>query len=397
MLSERVKNMKPSATLELTARVAELKRNGVNVISFNVGEPDFNTPDNICREAKRAIDEGFTKYTPVSGIMPLREAICAKLKQDNNVEYTPAQISVGTGAKQPLVNAILTVCNPGDEVILPTPCWVSYTEMIKLSGAVPVLIPTVESGGFMLDLDKIEAAITPKTRAVLINTPNNPTGAVYSEADLRRLGQMAVDHGIYIISDEVYEKLTYDGRQHFCIASISPEVKRLSIIINGFSKAYAMTGWRMGYAAAEKEIIDGMNSIQGHMTSAPNSITQRACVEALTGPQEALEMMRESFDQRRRFLLERLNAMDGISCANSTGAFYLMPNVSGLFGKSKGQRTLASSADVASYLLDEAHIAVVPGEAFEAPQNVRISYSNSMENIEEGMNRMERALRELKN
>lgn len=396
MLSRRAKNIKPSATLQLTGRVNELKAAGVDIIAFNVGEPDFGTPKNICDAAIEAINANFTKYTGVSGIIELRKAICEKLKNDNNVEYKPNEISVGTGAKQPLVNAILAVCDLGDEVILPTPCWVSYEEMIKLSEATPVFVSTKEEDGFELDLEAIEKAVTPKTKAILINTPNNPTGAVYSEETLRKLADMALKHDFYIISDEVYEKLIYDGRKHFCVASISKEVRDKCIVVNGFSKAYAMTGWRMGYVAAVKEIIDGVNAIQGHMTSAANSITQKACLEALTGPQESLETMRVEFDKRRLYLLERLNAMEGVSCVNARGAFYLMPNVAKLFGKSHDGKVLKDSMDVADFLLDKAHIAVVPGAAFMAPENLRISYSNSMENIKEGMDRMEAALKLLK-
>lgn len=396
MLSKRVKNIKPSATLVLTGKVAELKKAGVNIISFNVGEPDFGTPENICNAGVQAINENFTKYTGVSGIIELREAVCEKFKKDNNVEYKPNEISVGTGAKQPLVNAILTICDTHDEVILPTPCWVSYEEMVKLADAKPVFVPTKESEGFALDLDAIEKAITKNTKAILINTPNNPTGAVYSEESLRKLADMALKHNFYIITDEVYEKLIYDGEKHFCIASISKEVRDKCVVINGFSKAYAMTGWRMGYAAANKEIIDGINAIQGHMTSAPCSITQKASLEALIGPQESLETMRVEFDKRRLYLLDRLNAIENITCVNAKGAFYLMPNISKLFGKSYEGKILKDSLDVAAFLLDKAHIAVVPGAAFESKDNLRIAYSNSMENIKEGMDRMEKALKLLK-
>jgi len=396
MLSKRVRNMKPSATLVLTGKVAELKKSGVNIISFNVGEPDFGTPENICNAGVKAINENFTKYTGVSGIIELRDAICQKLKNDNNVEYKPNEISVGTGAKQPLANAVLTICDTKDEVILPTPCWVSYEEMVRLADANPVFVPTKESEGFALDLDAIEKAITKNTKAILINTPNNPTGAVYSEESLRKLADMALKHNFYIISDEVYEKLIYDGEKHFCVASISKEVKDICIIINGFSKAYAMTGWRMGYAAANKEIIDGINAIQGHMTSAPNSITQKACLEALLGSQESLETMRVEFDKRRLYLLDRLNSIENITCVNAKGAFYLMPNISKFFGKSFEGKIMNDSLDIANFLLEKAHIAVVPGAAFESKDNIRISYSNSMENIKEGIDRMEEALKLIK-
>lgn len=392
MLTKRIKNMTPSVTVELTAKVADLRREGIDVIALNVGEPDFNTPENINQAAKEAIDNGFTKYTAVPGIMDLRQAICKKLREDNNVEYLPKEIIVSTGAKQALVNAILTICEEGDEVILPTPCWVSYTEMIKLAGSTPVLVGMSEDKGFQLDINKIKEAITDKTKAILLNTPNNPTGAVYQEGDLRELGKLAIEHDFYIISDEVYEKLVYEGEKHVCIASLSSEVKEKTIIINGLSKAYAMTGWRLGYAAGPEKIIRGMNSLQGHMTSATNSITQKAAVEALLGPQDSLEYMRQKFDERRKYLLDRLRAMEGIECAEAKGAFYLMPNIASLFGKLYKGKVLENSIDVAEFLLEEAHIAVVPGSAFESPENIRIAYSNSIEKITEAMNRMEKAL-----
>jgi aspartate aminotransferase len=396
MLSRRILNMTPSATVELTAKVADLKRQGVDVIAFSVGEPDFNTPDHINEAAKAAIDEGFTKYTAVSGIMELREAICKKLKEDNGLDYSPNQIIVSTGGKQALVNAVLALCGHGDEVIVPIPCWVSYIEIVKLAESTPVLVSTDENNGFQLDMAKIKQAITDKTKAIIINTPNNPTGAVYTEEALRELAELAVKHDFYIISDEIYEKLVYDGCKHVSIASLSPEVKERVVVINGLSKAYAMTGWRLGYAAGPERIIKGMSSLQGHMTTNANSITQKAAIAALLGPTDSIEYMRTKFDERRKYLLNRLRGMEGITCAEPKGAFYVMPNVSKLFGKKYNGKVLKDSFDVAGFLLEEAHIAIVPGAAFEAPENVRISYSNSMENIKEGMDRMERALSLLK-
>jgi aspartate aminotransferase len=392
MLSRRIQNMTPSATVELTAKVAELRRQGIDIIAFNVGEPDFNTPDHINEAAKKAIDEGFTKYTAVAGIQELREAICKKLKEDNNLEYTPKQISVSTGAKQALVNGVLTLCDLGDEVIIPTPCWVSYIEMVKLAESTPVLVPTDEKNGFQLDMDRVKEAITDRTKAVILNTPNNPTGAVYSEEALKELADLAVKHDFYVFSDEVYEELVYDGYKHVSIASLSPDIKERVVIINGLSKAYAMTGWRLGYAAGPEKVIKGMNSLQGHMTSNTNSITQKAAVAALLGPKDTVEYMRKQFDERRKYLLQRLRNMEGIECAEAKGAFYLMPNVSKLFGKRHNNKVIKDSFDIAGFLLEEAHIAVVPGAAFEAPDNIRISYSNSMENIKKGMDRMEKAL-----
>ena len=395
MLTKRIQAIAPSMTLELTGKVAEMRRQGIDVIAYNLGEPDFGTPEHICQAAMEAIRSQKTKYTAVPGIEELREAICEKLERDNQVSYTPRQICVGTGAKQPLVNAVLALCQPGDEVLVPTPCWVSYLEMVKLSGAVPVLVPNLEENGFALNLEGIRAAITPRTKAILINTPNNPTGAVYSKNDLTSLAELACRHDFYIISDEVYEKLIYGDTNHFCVASLSKEVQERCIIINGFSKAYSMTGWRIGYAAGNPELIKGMSALQGHTTSNACSIAQYAALEALRGPQDDVETMRREFERRRDFLQERLNAMEGIRCVGADGAFYLMPNVTSFYGRTwKGTR-IRDSFDLAAFLLDEARITVVPGAAFEAPDHLRISYSNSMENLMTGMDRMEEALKKL--
>jgi len=396
MLSERVRNITPSATLGLTTRVSQLKKEGINVIALNVGEPDFGTPENICDAAIKAIEAQKTKYTPVPGIPELKEAICAKLLRDNGLTYTPDQISVGTGAKQSLINAILTIIDPGEEVILPTPCWVSYVEMVKLAGGVPVFVKCREDKEFALDLEAIKAAVTPKTKAILINTPNNPTGAVYSEADLRELAALAEAKDFYIISDEVYEKLIYDGYKHFSVAQVSETVKARTILINGISKAYSMTGWRIGFTAGPKDVIKGMNSLQGHATSNACSIAQYAAVEAFNGDQESIELMRQEFHKRLQYVLGRLRAMPGVTCAGSHGAFYLMPNVSSFYGKSYNGKVIKDSFDMSDFLLDEARIALVPGAAFEAPDNIRISYSNSMENLTQALDQMEAALAKLK-
>ena len=294
MVSDRIKNLTPSATVELTSKVADMRAAGIDVIAYNVGEPDFNTPDNIIKACEKAMEEGKTKYTPASGIIPLRKAICKKLEKDNNVHYEMNQICVSTGAKQALNNAVLAICNPGDEIIVPTPCWVSYVEIIKLAEGKPVLVPTSEQEGFQLNVDAIAKAITPKTRAILINTPNNPTGALYTEESLRALGKLAVEHDLYIISDEVYEKLIYGDRKHICPASLGEDVKEHTIVVNGFSKAYSMTGWRVGYTAAPADIAKGISSLQGHTTSNATSFVQWACLEALeerTDP--AVETMRQ--------------------------------------------------------------------------------------------------------
>lgn len=395
MLTKRIQNITPAATFALTAKVAELRSQGIDVIAFNLGEPDFGTPKNICDAAKAAIDAQKTKYTVVSGIMDLRKAICAKFERDNGITYAPNEICVGTGAKQPLVNAVLALCEEGDEVIVPTPCWVSYLEMVKLAGATPVIVRNREEDGFALNMEEIKKAITPKTKAIMINTPNNPTGAVYTKEQLTELAELACKHDFYIISDEVYEKLVYEGKKHFCIASISDEVKNRTVVINGVSKTYSMTGWRVGYAAGNAALIKGMGSLQGHTTSNTCSIAQYAALEAIGGPQDSVEMMRIEFDKRRKYLVERLNSMDGITCNNADGAFYLMPNVTAFYDKEWNGQKIKDSFGMADYLLAEARIALVPGGAFEAPDNLRISYSNSMENLIEGMNRMEAALKKL--
>ncbi len=396
-LSKRIQNINPSATMAFTERVAEMRQKGIDVIAFNVGEPDFDTPENIRNAGCAAINSGKTRYTPVAGILDLRRVISEKLKKDNGLDYPPEAVSVGTGAKQPLCNAVLALCEEGDEVILPTPCWVSYIEMIKLAGATPVLVPTRAEDGFALDVSAIEKAVTDKTVAVLINTPNNPTGAVYSEESLRALAKVALDHDLMVISDEVYEKLVYNGKRHFSIGAVSPEMLAHTVTINGVSKAYAMTGWRIGYAAGPLALIKGINKLQGHATSNPSSIAQYASVEAIGGSQESVETMRVEFDRRRQMLVARLNAMEGVTCPDADGAFYLMPNLSYYFGKTAPDGTvIRNDVDLADYLLNEAHIAVVQGSAFEYPAAVRISYSNSYEALNEGMRRMEEALKKLK-
>ncbi len=396
MLSQRANNIKGSVTVEITAKVAEYRRNGQSITALNVGEPDFKTPLNICNAAKGAIDDGFTKYTAVSGMFELREAIAKKLKDDNNLIYDPTEITVGTGAKQSLVNAVLALCGEGDEVIIPTPCWVSYVEMVKMAGATPVFVSTLEKEQFALNPENIKKAITEKTKMILLNTPNNPTGAVYGLNDLEQLGEMAVENDFYIISDEIYEKLIYEGKKHVSIASISEEIKSKTIVINGFSKAYAMTGWRIGYAAGPIKIIKAMNALQSHMTSGTNSISQIAAIEALVGNQESIEVMRVEFDKRRKYLTKRLNEMHDISCAPADGAFYLMPNVSAYYGKSYEDKVVKDSIDMTEFILNQAKVAVVPGIAFEAPDNIRIAYSNAMEQLIEGMDKLEKALALLK-
>lgn len=392
MLSDRILRMNPSMTVDLTDKLERLKSEGLDIVKLNIGEPDFDTPQNIINAAKGALDNGHTRYTQVSGILELREAICKKLLKDNNLKYTPDEIIVTTGAKQALINSLLALCNKGDEVILVTPCWVSYIEMIKLSEATPILVELDDEEGFRLNVSRIKRSISKRTKAILINTPNNPTGAVYGKEELTELGQLAVKHDLYIICDEIYEKLIYDGAEHVSIASLSEGIKERTITINGFSKTYAMTGWRLGYAAGTKKVIRAMNKLQGHMTSGTNSIAQMAAIEALLGSQEQSKQMLEKYEERRRYLLDRLSKMQGIKCNNTRGAFYLMPNISMLYGKDFRGRYIENSIDFADFLLDEAKVAVVPGIAFHAPDTIRIAYCNSLANIKKGMDRLEKVI-----
>ena len=393
MLSEIVRNITPSATCELEGTVADLKAAGVDIIGLNAGEPDFMTPEKIRKAAFAAIEAGKTKYVNISGIVELRQEICRKLERENGVYYEPAQICVSTGAKQALNNAVLAVMNPGDEVIIPMPGWVSYIEIVKLYGGVPVCVDTKED--YQLDIDAIAKAITPKTAAVLINSPNNPTGAVYSRESLEQLAELAIYHDFYIISDEVYEKLIYGSTRHECVASFSEAAYAHTIVINGMSKAFSMTGWRIGYSAAPVEIAKGINAIQGHTTSNSATFTQWASIAALQECEEDVKAMVREFEKRKNYAFGRLCAMKDISCKNVDGAFYLLPDVSAYYGKSFNGKVIRDSFDFCSYILQEAHVAIVPGGAFHAPQTVRIAYTNSMEKIVEGMNRIENALDKL--
>lgn len=394
-ISERVKNINPSQTLAITAQALKMKREGKKVISFAAGEPDFDTPGNIREEAISAIREGFSHYTASSGIIELKEAVVEKLKKDNRVEYKPSEIIISTGAKQCLFNTILTICDPGDEVLLPTPCWVSYTEQIKFAGAVPIFINTYQEEDFKLSASQVEEKITSRTKLLILNSPNNPTGAVYEPEELKRIAQLLTKYNIYCICDEIYEKLIYDNAKHLSIASLSDEIKEKIITINGVSKSYAMTGWRIGYAAGPEEIIKGMSKIQGHSTSNPNSIAQKASVEALNGKQDAIEEMRKAFDERRKYMVKRLNEIEGISCLTPAGAFYAFPNVSKILerGIEYNGKKISNSFDLSNFILKEAEVALIPGSAFEAEGYLRLSYAASLEDIKEGSDRLEKILR----
>lgn len=396
MISKRAKNIVPSATIGISARLEELAAQGVEVIKLNIGEPDFPPPENVCAAAVAAVEARFAKYTAVPGIVDLRRAICAKLERDNGVQYKLSEICVSTGAKQALQNALLALCNPGDEVILPTPSWVSYSEMIKLADAVPVFLPCRAETGFALEPEAVREALTPRTKAILICTPHNPTGAVYSENALRELAALACERDFYIIADEIYEKLIYNGARHFSVASVSEEVRCRTVTVNGFSKAFAMPGWRLGYSAAAGGVAEAIVNIQGHMTSGPNSIAQKAALAGLTGPQDAVEAMRAEYQRRRDFACTALRAMPGMELSVPRGAFYLFPKVTALYGMHCGPYWINSSRDLAGYLLDKARVVVVFGEAFFAPGYLRLSYAASMEQLQEALRRVAGALAQLR-
>jgi aspartate aminotransferase len=393
MISDRIRQVAPSQTLELNSKIAQLRKEGRQIIALNSGEPDFNTPRPIIEAAYQAMLEGKTKYTQTPGIPELRDAICDKLRRENGTSYTSDQVLVSLGAKYALTLAFLAVCNPGDEVIIPTPCWVSYVEMVKLAEAVPVLVPVLADN--RLDTRALEQAITPKTKVILINSPNNPTGAVYTEESLRQVAELSLKHQILVISDEVYEKLIYGSTPHVSVASFSPEVRELTLTVNAFSKTYSMTGWRLGYLAGPKDIIKGISAIQGQTTSNATSFAQWAGVTALESCDSYVEEMRQAFEQRRDYLYNRLSAIPGFDCPFPDGAFYLFPDVKGFFGKKADDRVIEDASALCDYLLDEAGVALVPGNAFEAPHAIRFTYSNSMENLVEAMDRIEEAVSKL--
>jgi aspartate aminotransferase len=394
VLADRLKTLAPSSTLAVQAKARELRAKGIDVISFGAGEPDFDTPARIKDAALRAMQKGHTKYTEVGGIPELKQAICAKFKRDNGLEYEPPDVLVSVGAKHTLYNLVVAMLNPGDEVLVPNPYWVSYPEQVRLVGGVPVGVATQESTGFDLDPAELRAAVTPRTKLIVINSPNNPTGAVFSADALRAVARLAVERNLFVVSDECYEALTFEGR-HVSIASFGPEIKARTIVVNTCSKAYAMTGWRIGYAAGPRALMKAMTDVQSQVTSNPASIAQWAAVEALSGPQDEVAKMAGEFDRRRRLIVGGLNALPGVSCVMPKGAFYAFANVSGLFGKTvpgSGQ-VLEGSVDVTAFLLEHARVAVVPGLDFGSDAHVRMSYATSAELIQEGLERMDAAIR----
>ena len=387
-LSKRAELISPSATLAIAARAKAMKAEGIDVIGFSAGEPDFDTPSYIKKAAKKALDEGFTKYTPASGTEELKKAICRKFKGENNLEYHTSEIIVSCGAKHCLYNVFQVLCQEGDEVILSVPYWVSYAEQIKLAGAKSIFIETSEEDGFKISPSQLEQAITPRTKLFLINSPNNPTGVVYSRKELEALKEVVVKKGIYVISDEIYEKIIYDDREHVSIASFGPAIKKLTILINGVSKTYSMTGWRIGYAAGDKRIIGAMSSLQSHSTSNPTSIAQKAAVVAICEQTEVVGKMVLEFRKRRDYVVERLKEMPGISCLKPEGAFYVFVNVSKILKKRYNEEIIGDSVHLAELLLKQARVALVPGAAFGADNYVRLSYAASMNDIREGLARL---------
>jgi aspartate aminotransferase len=392
MVSDRAKKIKPSPTLAIDSKAKSMKASGVDVISFGVGEPDFDTPENVKEAAARAMREGFTKYTAVGGIDALKDAIIDKLSADNGLSYTREEVIVSSGAKHSLYNIAQALYGPGDEVIIPAPYWVSYPDQVLLNDAAPVFVKTFEEDSFRVRPEALKESITPKTKALILNSPSNPTGMIYDRETLEKIAELALRHNFFIVSDEIYEKLVYDGAVHVSVASLDKEVKERTIVVNGLSKSHAMTGWRIGYAAARSEIVRAMTNIQSQSTSNPTSITQKAAVEALRGPQDFVGMMRREFDARRRYLVGELNKIEGMRCAMPEGAFYAFPNTAAIYGKRFGERTIRSSADLALYLLEEANVAVVHGAAFGDDNYIRLSYATSLEEIKRGVERIRVAL-----
>ncbi|MBD3313987.1 aminotransferase class I/II-fold pyridoxal phosphate-dependent enzyme [Candidatus Woesearchaeota archaeon] len=380
VISKRAAGIAPSVTLAITAKAKQMKKEGIDIVGFGAGEPDFDTPDNIKEAAKKAIDEGFTKYTPASGIPELKQAVCDKLKRENNLDYKLSEVIISCGGKHSLYNIMEVLLDHGDEAILPAPYWVTYEEQIKMAGAKPMIVDMTETG-LKLTAESIKRVISDRTKLLILNTPSNPTGMTVEEEELKKIAHLAVEHDFYIVSDEVYEHLIYGDNSHISIASLGEDIKKKTITMNAVSKTYSMTGWRIGYCAGPEEIIKAMSNLQSHSTSNPCSIAQKAALEALNGPQEFLAQWRKEFDERRKYMVEKLNQMKGINCIEPEGAFYAFPDISG---------TGLKSMEFTEMLLDEAKVAVVPGKDFGADNNIRLSYAISMENIKKGLERLEK-------
>jgi len=396
LVADRVSNINESPTMKVAGEAKRLKAEGIDVLDFSVGEPDFPTPENIKEAGKKALDNNQTKYTINSGTVELRKAILNKLKRDDNLDYDISEVIVNSGAKHSVFNTLFATVNKGDEVIIPAPYWVSYPEMAKMAEGVPVFVDTDEKNGFKMTPEQLEKAITPKTKVLIICNPSNPTGSAYTEEELKGIAKVCSKYNFLIISDEIYEKLIYDDYKFISFAAISPEMKKRTVVVNGVSKSYAMTGWRIGYCAGPKDIISAINKIQSNTTSHASSISQYASVEALNGTQETVISMLGEFRKRREYLYSELTSIKGITCYKPEGAFFLFPNISAFFGKSVDDITINNSTDFAMYLLNKANIAVVPGSAFGAEGFIRISYATSMESIKEACRRLKETVQHLK-
>ena len=392
MLSKRAQALKPSPTLAISAKEKALKAQGIDIAGFGAGEPDFDTPEHIKKAAIDAINEGFTKYTPVGGIDPLKDAIIEKFRKDNELEYKREEILVSCGGKHSLYNLFQAIFEEGDEVLIPSPYWVSYPPMVELAGARPVILETEESEDYQITADLLKRHVTGKTKAIVLNYPSNPVGSIYSLKNLEEIGKMAVEKGFYIISDEIYEKLAYDEYTHTSIASLDKAFKERTIIAHGVSKTYSMTGWRIGFAAGPAGIIGAMSNIQSQSTSNPTSISQKAAIAALTGPQDSIAMMLEQFKKRRDFLVSGFTGLEGITCYNPKGAFYVFPNFTAILGRTYKGRKIDTSTALTALLLEEFHTAVVPGVEFGKEGYLRLSFATSMEVIEKGFERIKKAI-----
>ncbi len=391
-LSKKAQAVKPSSTLAITAKAKELRAQGIDVVGFVAGEPDFNTPDNINKAAKAAIDAGFTKYTPVSGIIELKKAIADKFASFNKLKYEPDQIVVSNGGKHSLTNAITAIANPGDEFLIPAPYWLSYPEMVKLADAVPVAVSTKKENGYKVTVEELEAAYTDKTKAVILNTPNNPTGSVYTETELKAIADFIVEKDIFVIADEMYEYLIYGDKTHVSIASFNDEIYKRTITCSGLSKSYAMTGWRIGYAAAPIEVAKLMSSVQSHQASNPNSIAQKAAYEAITGPQDTVKDMVAEFEARSVYLYDAISKMPYVDCIKPDGAFYAFVDCSALVGKKYKDEEIKGAADIGRILIEDYNVAVIPCDDFGIANHIRLSYAISMVQIKEGVKRINKFL-----
>ena len=394
-LSKKAAAVKPSSTLAITAKAKELKAQGKDVVGFGAGEPDFNTPENICEAAIKAIKDGFTKYTPASGTNELKAAISKKFKEFNGLDYDTDQIVISNGGKHSLTNIFTALINPGDEVIIPAPFWLSYPEIVKLAGGVPVIVTTTKEQNFKLTAEDLAAAVTDKTKALVLNTPNNPTGMLYTEEELRAIAKVAVEKDFYVVADEMYEMLVYGEQKHISIASLGKDIYDRTITCSGLAKSYAMTGWRIGYTGSSKEIAKMMGSVQSHQTSNPNSIAQKAAVEALTGPQDSVEKMHAEFDKRRKYMYKRICDMDLLDALEPMGAFYVFVDGSEVLGKSYKGTKIESVPQMADILINEYNTAIVPCADFGFPDCFRLSYAISIEQIEKGLDRIESFIKEL--